>query len=154
MIKKLTYFFILSGFIGLFTLIPGSVDRVIYYYFRITDGSAIELSKQCYSLPDGWVIDSIEKGDERKIYNLRLKVKREFKFASVFHGTRRMVPNIQNLIPLYEVDDYFKIYELSALPSKNTVRFWALVPKNNLIIMSSEIDVLKSLSLNFRPFSC
>jgi hypothetical protein len=50
MSKKLSYIFVLFGFLGFATLIPGAFDKAAYMYFRIVDGSTIARSMGSESL--------------------------------------------------------------------------------------------------------
>ncbi|MEN8128817.1 MAG: hypothetical protein ABFS45_01200 [Pseudomonadota bacterium] len=151
MIRKFSYLFVIFGLLGFLTLIPGVMDGAIYYYFRATNGDTIDINNQCFSVPEKWVIDSVEDRNGRTIYNLRKKEGEQYIFASVFYGDGSSIPGIQNLVPVKRNGDLFSIYELSVLPAGNTVRYWSFVSSQSLIIIGRRLSVLESLSLAIRP---
>ena len=154
MTKKFSYILVVFGFLGFLTLIPGFVDGVIYYYFRVVSGHSMEFKNQCFSVPKGWVIDSIPNRTKRRVYSLRSKDSEKYYFASVIYGKASIVPGIKKLEPIKIEGDLFRVYELANLADQNTVRYWSVVPAQNLIIMGRDISVLESLSLAIHSVDC
>ena len=153
--KYITYsILLLIGILGIATLIPGTVDKSIYYYFRIQNGNVITLTNGCYSVPDLWVIDSIEKNKNRLIYNLRHKVDDDDHFMSVFSVTNDEVIDLKknNIIKLR--NDLVSIYELGGLSPENTVRYWGYIDKYNIILLGRSVEMLELYSPSFSKMEC
>ena len=155
MINKLSYAVIFFGvFIFIFRAM-GGVDYAIYYYSRIVEGDTIMVNNQCYSIPDTWVIDSVEARNDIIISNLRKKEGDEYLYISVFNGQHASIEIARNkLIPINKNTDSFSIYELSALSKDNPVRYWSFVQKYNITILGDRADVLELFSHSIQPSAC
>ncbi len=151
MIRKLSFLFVIFGLLGFLTLIPGAMDGAIYYYFRAINGDTIDINNKYFSVPEKWVIDSVEDRNGRVIYNLRKREGEQYIFASVFYGDDSSVPGFQYLVPVKTNGDLFSIYELSLLPAGNAARYCSFVTSHSLIIVGRRLSVLESLSLAIRP---
>lgn len=152
--KKLSYLFVILGLLGFLTLIPGFFDSALYYYLRIAKGSTMHLNSKCFSVPNEWVIDSFVYREGSGIYTLRKKDNNKYTFASVFHGAPSLISSTKNSVPIFSNGDLFSIYELTKLDKNNSVKYWSLVPYNDLIIMGRSTKVLKALSLEIQSSDC
>lgn len=146
MIKWLTYVLITFGLLGFLTLIPGFMDQSIYCYFRMYHGNTMDINDNRFTVPEAWIIDSIEKRDELHIYNLRSKNNKEFTFASVFHGDETSVPYIKSLEPVDDENESYGVYELRNLPPNNPVRYTVTVPQYQLIIVGEKLESVRFLA--------
>lgn len=146
MIKKLSYIFVLVGLSGFLTLIPGVFDKAVYWYFRAVEGSTIVIGDDCITLPYGWVIDSTDSHKGHALFNLRRKTEDGYLFVSVVFGTSSIIDNQEALNPVKAVPGLYSVYELAGLAPTNTVRYWSIVPDENLVIMGRDVDLLIELS--------
>jgi hypothetical protein len=155
MIRRLSIIFVVIGFFGFVTLVPGFFDKVSYYYFSLVEGRTIEFGEQCYSVPGEWVIDSVESQDGRKVINLRHKNKGKFQFVSVISVAASDIPDLTKLKPI-KGDNMEEqvIYKLDKLPLENTVRYISVIPSKNLLVMGREPESIEVFSLELLPIEC
>ena len=146
MSRKLSYIFVLFGFLGFATLIPGAFDKAAYMYFRIVDGSTIEVGDKCFKVPYDWVIDSTGNHGGHALFNLRKKTENDYLFVSVIVGSASIIANHGSLNPIKEVPGLYSVYELEELAPTNTVRYWSSIPDQTLLLMGRDIDTLSELS--------
>jgi len=154
MIQKLSYALIVIGLLGFITLIPGFFDKAEYVYYRAKGGSLMELNSKCFSVPDGWVISSVDKKVDLKTFSLRTEIDGRYYFVTVIAGKSSSIPGFTNLKPIKMMDGKYSIYEISKLPSNNSVRYWAIAPDKNLIVMGRDINMLESLLGGVMSQSC
>lgn len=151
--KALKRAFIIFGLLGFITLIPGVMDKFIYSYFRFANGSVMNLGGKCYDVPVNWVIDSREGHGNDVIFNLRSKVDDEYIFSSVLRKDKSSIPGFSDLRPVNSTDG-IAVYELVGLPAEVSVRYWAYVSEQNLLIMGRSIPVLESLAHSIKSVVC
>ncbi len=146
MSRKFSYIFVLFGLLGFITLIPGVVDKTIYTYFRIINGSTIEAGDKCFQVPYGWVIDYTGYNSTHLVFDLRKKTENDYLFVSVIVGPPSIIPNYQNLSPIKEIPGLYRVYELEKLAPTNSVRYWSSIADQTLLLIGSDLDTLVELS--------
>jgi len=114
----------------------------------------MELNSKCFSVPDGWVISSVDKKVDLKTFSLRTEIDGRYYFVTVIAGKSSSIPGFTNLKPIKMMDGKYSIYEISKLPSNNSVRYWAIAPDKNLIVMGRDINMLESLLGGVMSQSC
>ena len=146
MSRKNHIFLWFFGILGLFTLVPGTIDKATYFYFRTHNGSTIQANNQCIKIPPGWVVDSTEDDDGYTVIDLRRKAATDYQFASVIIGANSIKDSLKNLSPLKEVQGMYSIYEIEGLARTNTVRYWSTFSNQAFILMGRDVEVLDELS--------
>lgn len=137
---------IILGFLGFFTLIPGVVDYGIYFYFRTINGSLIEYGDVCIGVPEGWVIDSSNSDSGYSTYNLRKKNDAKYIFITValVSSTINEFSKKSRIVSEFGVSE--QVYEVAGLSPSSEVRYWADLQKSNIILMGSDVSLLRQLS--------
>lgn len=142
--RVLPYGLILFGlFFGLVSLIPGSFDKAAYIYFRVVNGSSIEVGGECVRVPSGWAIFRVDD-DDRRMALLYKKLESEFVYVSV--GAQVDIPNPERLMLVTEVPDAYGIYSLDVDGDPTNRNLISIVPGQNLLLVSEHIDSLVELS--------
>lgn len=135
--------------------IPGVVDKGVYYYLRFRGGSQIEINDRCIPVPDGWTIGSVHKRhDERVVYGLRLKHGDEWKFVTVLTANGLSFKDIEHKNPELVLNEGIKIFELKDMPESFTIRFWAELPDEGLVMMGEDPSLMNLVAPKLKGDVC
>ncbi|SET22227.1 hypothetical protein SAMN05216326_1162 [Nitrosomonas marina] len=153
MINKLSYLFIITGIFGFLMLLPGVMDGSNYYYYRIKNGTKIELENNCFLVPDGWVkaTRDIDNGGygllkfDQDQYEIILISKANEVFLTQVHKSALLEKVSKNLYRISKI--------LGSSPNDET-RYWLIIPQYDLVIEGRTIPITESFASNLQSTTC